>query len=115
MVGYDTGSTPPSVGTLNTIANGNSNNVFNGGANALTLAQLHTSVFEAICSAAESTRTESLNIQRWIRKEIQNQAVWHSVSRYVDRFATLPRWMPCYNEYEESGFKKVPSIYDETC
>ena len=29
VIGYDTGTTPPSAGTLNIIANGESDNIFN--------------------------------------------------------------------------------------
>jgi len=115
VVGYDTGSTPPSPGTLDIIANGDSNNVFNEQGSVSSLDGILEDVFNAICGAASSRMTPGTPKKKWIMPEIQQPFVWKAVAKYVDKFDALPDWTPCYKEYRESQFTLVPNIFSTEC
>lgn len=115
VIGYDTGSTPPSPGTLDIIANGVGSNVFNQQGDVSSLDGIREDVFNTICGAASSRLSPGKAKKKWVMPEIQQPFVWKAVAKYVDKFDALPDWTPCYKEYRESQFTKVPNIFSTEC
>jgi hypothetical protein len=93
---------------MNTIANGETSNIFTGNTN--TLDALAEDIVEKICSSNRRTTTK-----KWKPTRIVKKYVWEAASKYINKMNDIPSWMPKYKlwkagkieHFEFERFSKV--------
>ena len=81
------------MSNLETIANGESDNVFTGTSDAL--AALALEIVDQICASGLRSAP-----QKWRPAKIVNKFIYEAASKFVDQFKMIPSWIPQYDEWK---------------